>query len=531
MTHVRVAIVGAGFGGIGTAIRLKQQGIEDFVIFERAPAIGGTWRDNSYPGCTCDVPSNLYCFSFAPNPTWTRSFSPQAEIWDYLERCVTRYGLTPHLRLAHEVIGAQWLADQHRWQIDTNQGSYTADILVAAAGPLSEPAFPKLPGLESFQGSSFHSARWDHERDLTGQRVAVIGTGASAVQFIPQIADKVAQLTVFQRTAAWVLPRRDRALSRAEHRLYRCAPVAQRVTRNSIYWSREAFAMGFLHPRVMRLVEGLARKNLEKQVPDAELRAKLMPEFTLGCKRVLLSSEYLPALGKPNVDVVTEKIADVRPQGISTVDGRVYPADTLIFGTGFHVTETPIAERIRGRDGRSLAEVWQGSPKAYLGVTVAGFPNLFLLLGPNTGLGHTSVVVMIECQLQYLLSALRFLDWSGATAVEPRADAQAAFVAEMDRRMAPTVWLAGGCRSWYLDRTGRNSTIWPSFTFMYRHRLRRFDPGPYVVTKDRREAEQAGCPHARPGAPVGTGDGARGARTGSVVRPALGRRMGRKAEK
>jgi cation diffusion facilitator CzcD-associated flavoprotein CzcO len=474
MSHVRIAIIGAGFGGIGTAIRLRQRGVEDFLIFERADDLGGTWRDNGYPGCACDVPSNLYSFSFAPRATWTRSFSPQPEIWDYLRECADRFGLHPFLKLGHEVLTVRW---DGRWLLSTSRGEYTADVLVAATGPLSEPAIPDLPGLDSFDGTSFHSARWDHGHDLTGRRVAVVGTGASAAQFVPEIAPKVAALTVFQRTAPWVMPRADRALTRAERRLFQAVPAVQRLARWSVYWSREMAAVAFLRPRFMAVGQRIARRHLARQVPDPDLRARLTPSFTMGCKRILLSNDYLPALARDNVDVVTEKIREIRPQGIVTVDGREHPVDTIIFGTGFHVTDSPIAHRVYGRDGRSLADTWQGSPKAYLGVTVAGFPNLFLLLGPNTALGHTSVVFMLECQIRYLMSALSYLD--KAKTVEPRPEAQKQFVAEVDRRMRPTVWLSGGCASWYLDRTGRNSTLWPGFTWAYRRRLRQFDPEAY----------------------------------------------------
>jgi cation diffusion facilitator CzcD-associated flavoprotein CzcO len=483
MGHVRIAVIGAGFGGIGTAIRLRQRGIDDFLIFERADDLGGTWRDNSYPGCACDVPSNLYSFSFAPHPTWSRSFSPQPEIWDYLRACATRFDLHRRMKFGHDVRGARWDEASGRWLLDTTGGEYSADILVAAGGPLSEPAVPDLPGLATFAGTSFHSARWDHGHDLTGRRVAVIGTGASAVQFVPEIAPKVAALTVFQRTAPWVMPRRDRPLTDAERRLYRTVPAAQRLVRWSLYWAHEMQAVAFLRPRYMALGQRMARRHLERQVPDPDLRARLTPNFTMGCKRVLLSNDYLPALARDNVEVVTEKIAEVRPQGIATVDGAEYPADTIIFGTGFHVTDAPIAERVYGRDGRSLADCWQGSPKAYLGTTVAGFPNLFLLLGPNTGLGHTSVVFMLECQLTYLMSALSYLDGAGVARVEPRPEVQREFVTEVDRRMRPTVWMSGGCASWYLDQTGRNSTLWPGFTWAYRQRLRRFDPAAYVREK------------------------------------------------
>lgn len=483
--HHRVAIVGSGFGGLGTAIRLRQAGITDFVVLERADDLGGTWRDNSYPGCACDVPSHLYSFSFALNPEWSRSFSGQAEIWAYLRRCAERFGVLPHVRFGHEVTAASWDDSEQRWQVETVAGGYTADVLVAAAGPLSEPTTPALPGLDSFAGTTFHSARWDHGHDLTGRNVAVIGTGASAVQFVPEIQPQVGRLHLFQRTAPWVIGRGDRAFTRAEHALYRAVPVAQRIARGAIYLGQEASAIGFLRPRFSFAARLLALRHLRGAVPDPALRARLTPDYGIGCKRILRSDDYLPALTRPNVELVTDPIRTVTPHGIVTADGTEHAVDTIIFGTGFHVTDAPISDRVRGRGGRTLAETWQGSPEAYLGTTVAGFPNLFLLLGPSTGLGHTSVVYMIEAQLRYVLDALRHLDRTGAAAVEPRPEAQQAFRAEMDRRIRPTVWSVGGCSSWYIDGTGRNSVIWPGFATAFRHRLRRFDPRQHVTTPAR----------------------------------------------
>ncbi|GAA4707199.1 flavin-containing monooxygenase [Phytohabitans rumicis] len=477
--HFRIVVVGAGFGGLGTAIRLKQRGYDDFVVLDRGTDVGGTWRDNTYPGCSCDVPSHLYSYSFGLNPNWSRSFSPQAEIWDYLRRCVAEYGLDRHLRMEHEVTGAAW--EGGRWVIDTSRGAYSADVLVVAAGPLCEPSLPKLPGLEAFEGEVFHSARWNHEHDLAGRRVAVVGTGASAIQFVPAIAPDVRQLHLFQRTPPWVMPKADRPLTRAERGLFRAVPAAQRLARSGIYWAREAQGSGFLHPAVMRLGMLTARRHLRKQVPDPAMRAKLTPSYTLGCKRVLLSNNYYPALTRPNVEVVTDAIAEVRADAVVTADGTARTVDTIIFGTGFHVTDPPVAQLVRGRDGRTLAEAWQGSMRAYLGTTVAGFPNLFLLLGPNTGVGHTSVVFMMECQLAYLLSALEHLDRNGVAAIEPTPEAQRAYNSTVDRKMAGTVWMRGGCQSWYLDSTGRNSAIWPGYTWTYRLRTRRFDPSAYQV--------------------------------------------------
>jgi cation diffusion facilitator CzcD-associated flavoprotein CzcO len=504
--HLRVAIVGAGFGGLGTAIRLRQEGIDDFLVFERAADLGGTWWDNSYPGCACDVPSHLYSFSFAPSPAWSRSFSPQPEIWSYLRDCARRFGVLPHLRLGHEVRQARWDDGRQRWRVETPGGTWTADVLVAATGPLSEPKLPALPGLNGFQGTVFHSARWDHGQDLTGRQVAVVGTGASAVQFVPEIQPQVGRLRVFQRTAPWVLPRRDRALTGVERWLFRTVPASQRLARWSIYWAREGLTAGFLHPRMMRLPQLLARRHLRRAVADPALRARLTPDYTLGCKRVLLSNDYLPALTRPNVELVTAGIREVRPHGILTDDGVEHPADTIIFGTGFHATDPPVGELVRGRDGRTLAEAWEGSPKAFLGTTVAGFPNLFLLLGPNTGGGSTSVVLMIEAQVEYLLRVLVFMRAAGVAAVEPRPEAQQAYVAEVDTRMRPTVWSAGGCASWYMDRTGRVSAIWPGFATAYRRRTRGFDPNLHLTAPHRPPGGEPGNPEqVGPSAPAPAG--------------------------
>ena len=477
--RVRIAIIGAGFGGIGAAIRLKQQGYDDFVVFDRADEVGGTWRDNGYPGCSCDVPSALYSLSFAPNPDWSRNFSGQAEIWDYLRRCVADHDLGPRLRLGHDVSAANWDDATGTWLVDTSGGGYQADVLVAASGPLSEPKIPTLKGLETFAGEMFHSARWNHDLDLTGRRVAVIGTGASAIQFVPQIAPKVGRLLLFQRTPPWILPRRERALRGWERRLFHAVPAAQRAVRSAIYLNREMLATAFVHPAMMGLMQAMAKMHLRSTVKDPALREKLTPSYTMGCKRLLTSDNYYPALTRENVEVVTEPIAEVRPNAIVTGDGTVHEVDTIIFGTGFHATDLPIANLIRGRDGRSLADVWQGSMRAYHGTTVHGFPNLFMVLGPNTNLGHTSVLLMVEPQVNQLLGLLDHLDRSGGGAVEVTQQAQDRYVASIDRRMKGSVWLAGGCSSWYLDATGRNSSIWPGYTWSYRRQARRFDPAAY----------------------------------------------------
>jgi cation diffusion facilitator CzcD-associated flavoprotein CzcO len=485
--QVRVAIIGTGFGGLAAAIGLKRSGRHDFVLLERADALGGTWRDNSYPGCACDVPSHLYSFSFAPNPDWTRSFSPQPEIEAYLQRTAREYGVLPHVRFGAELLGARWDEAAQRWHLQTARGDLDAELLVLGTGGLSDPAVPAIPGLETFAGTTFHSATWDHEHDLRGERVAVIGTGASAIQFVPAIQPEVGHLTLFQRTAPWVLPRRDRAIGAAERRLYRRFPALQKAVRTAIYWGRESWVLGFaFDQRIMELAEKQAKALLAKQVPDAVLREKLTPHFRLGCKRVLLSNTYYPALTQPNVDVVTARIAEVRPHGVVTEDGTEHPADTIILGTGFRITDPPVAKRIVGREGATLKEHWaSGGIRALHGAMTSGFPNLFYLGGPNTGTGHTSVVFVLETQVAYLLDALRQLDARGLATFEPKPGVEAAYNNRVQRRLQKTVWNAGGCASWYLDENGRNTTLWPTFTFAFRTQLRRCDLSEYVTTARR----------------------------------------------
>ena len=464
------------------AVRLKQAGIDDFVILERAADVGGTWRDNTYPGCQCDVESNLYSFSFAPNPAWTRTYPLQAEIWDYLRLCAAKFGLMPHIRFRHEVQSATWDESGARWRIESSRGSFSADALVAAVGPLSEPAMPAIPGLDGFPGPCFHSAAWDHDIDLAGKRLAVVGTGASAIQFIPYIQALVARLHLYQRTPPWVLPHRDREVRGIAPTLYRSIPGLQRLLRFGVYWSRELFVLPFMKVRPNPAPEQLARRHLEKQVADPGLRARLTPSYAIGCKRILISNEYYPAIQQPNVELITEGIREVRGKSIVGADGSEREVDVIILATGFRVTEMPFARWVTGRDGTRLADRWSGSPAAYRGTAVAGFPNLYLLLGPNTGLGHTSVLVMLEAQLRYVMGCLRHLERSGMTTLEVRWEAEEAFNAEVQSRLRDTVWNSGGCRSWYLDSTGRNTTIWPGMTWPYVRLMRRFDPAAYRVS-------------------------------------------------
>lgn len=485
MRHTDVAIVGSGFGGLGAAIRLKQDGVDDFVILERASDVGGTWRDNTYPGCACDVESHLYSFSFALEPGWSCRFSRQPEIWRYLQRCAGRFGVLPHIRFHHEMRGASWDESERRWRIDTSQGPLTARLLVLASGPLSVPVVPDLPGVERFEGRAFHSAQWDHAFDLTGRGVAVIGTGASAAQFVPEIQKQVAALYLFQRTPAWVMPRPDGRIPEWRRRLYARFPPVQRAVRGLIYLYRELSIVLFRHPAMMRRAQRMALRHLHTSIADPALRAKLTPSYTMGCKRVLLSNDFYLALAQPNVEVITSGVAEVRARSIVAADGVERPVDAIIYGTGFRATDPPLAAHIRGRDGRTLSEIWGGSPRALGGTSVAGFPNFFILLGPNTGLGHNSVVYMTEAQLDHLIGAVRHMRERGLDAIEPTEEAQSGWVAAIDRRMRGTVWVAGGCSSWYLDRTGRNSAIWPDSSWSYYRRVARFRPEHYTTSPRR----------------------------------------------
>ena len=483
--HVHVAILGAGFSGLGMAIQLKKHGQHDFIVIEQASDIGGTWRDNTYPGCACDVPSHLYSFSFALNPDWSRSYSSQREIWQYLRHCARRFGIIPHIRWNHQLLNATWNDDEQCWHITTTQAEFTADFFILGNGPLSEPSLPSIPGIERFEGILFHSAQWNHDYDFTGKRVAVIGTGASAIQFVPRIQPLVERLTLFQRTAPWILPRPDHPISPWQRTMFRLMPLSQRLVRAIIYWRLELFAVGFVYqPHRMEEAMNIGRRHLARQVADPALRAKLTPQFILGCKRVLLSNDFYPAISQPNVEVVTGRIREVRAHSIITEDGSEYEIDALICGTGFHVTDAQLPSCIYGHGGQSLGESWQNGHQAYLGTTIAGFPNLFLMAGPNTGIGHTSLVFIIESQINYILDCLRATRRRKLQTVEVRPEIQQAFNTEMQQRMQKTVWTSG-CASWYLDARGKNTTLWPGFTFEFRRRTRHFDARNYNLAQQR----------------------------------------------
>jgi cyclohexanone monooxygenase len=482
--RVQVLVVGAGFAGLGAAIKLDEHGFSDFLVVDKGATVGGTWRDNTYPGAACDVPSQLYSFSFAPNPDWSRSFSPQPEIHAYLERTAEQAGVLDRFRFGVTVEDISWDEEDQVWEVATDAGTVTADFVLSGAGGLSEPKLPEIIGIDSFEGEVFHSARWNHDYDLAGKRVAVIGTGASSIQIVPEIAEQVAHLDVYQRTAPWVMPRKDRDYKPVERLAFRYLPFVQKAYRTGIYWGRECFVPGFtVNPKLAAPAEKLARKNIERGISDPALRAAVTPDFQIGCKRILISNTYYPALDRPDVELVTDGIREITATGIVTADGSTREVDAIIVATGFHTTEQPIAEHIKGRDGLTLADAWrEHGQAAYKGTTIAGFPNLFQIVGPNTGLGHSSMVFIIESQIAYIVSALQQIGQRELGTVEPTPEAQQAWNDDVQRRMQRTVWNTGGCASWYIDSHGRNTTLWPRTTFKFRELLSRFDLDQYVVT-------------------------------------------------
>lgn len=481
--HVRIAVVGAGFGGIGLAIKLREAGFEDLVILERAEDLGGTWRANTYPGCACDVPSQLYSYSFAPNPDWSRTYGRQVEILEYLRRVAADHDVVRHIRFGAELLDARWDEEHSRWRVETSRGALTADVLISAAGIFAEAKYPELPGLDRFAGNAFHSLHWDHDHDLTGERVAVIGTGASAVQFVPEIQPVVDRLLLFQRSAPWIVPRMDRRTLSLERTLLRRIPLAQKAIRGGWYAAIEGFGLiSLVDKRFRHPYEALGRLQLLRQVRDPALRKTLTPDYVIGCKRAIFSDAYLPALDQPNVEVITDGIAQVRPHSIVLRDGTEHAVDTIIFGTGF--TSIPSAyHRYVGRHGQSIADLYHHEPQSYLGAAVAGFPNFFCTLGPFGAAGNQSAVYMIESQIAYIVDAVKTMRDRGIDRIELRPEVQDDFLDEMDRRSADTVWLTGGCQSYYTTADGRNAGLYPNWSFEYRRRTRRFDSDSYEMSR------------------------------------------------
>lgn len=475
-----IAIVGAGFGGVGMAIRLKQAGFGNLTIFDRAAGVGGVWRDNTYPGAACDVPSPLYSYSFAPNQDWPNRYSEQPAILDYIEGCVERFGLGPHLRLNATVERAAFDEATGRWRLEVGGQVHEADVLIPACGQLSEPAYPSIDGIDRFAGEAFHSARWNHDIDLTGKRVAVVGTGASAIQFIPRIAPQVAQLTVYQRSAPYIMPRLQAHYSERHHKLFRALPLIQRAERLGWFAFGEIGTAGMVKGAwITAPFKKLCLRYLERQVADPQLRRILTPDYEFGCKRVLFSENYYEAVSRPNVEVIPEGVREVTASGlVSATSGVERDADVIIYGTGFRTKDFVAPMEVRGLGGRELNEAWAGGERAHLGLTVSGFPNMFLTYGPNTNLGAGSIIYMIESQASYVVDALQRLAARGGGYLDVREDALDAFDREVQERLSGTVWQTG-CESWYVDENGRNANNWPAQVVEYRRRTRQLDPADF----------------------------------------------------
>jgi len=471
---LRVLIIGAGFAGMGLAIQLQRAGISDFLLLEKASDLGGTWRDNRYPGAACDVPSHLYSFSFEPKTDWTRKFAPQTEIFAYQQHCADKYRLRPRIRFNTEVRHAQFDAEAGLWRVTCVDGAVlSAQALVSACGQLNRPLVPRIAGLDSFKGEAFHSAHWNAEYDLTGKRVAVIGTGASAIQFIPQIAPQVAQLHVFQRSAAYVLSKPDRAYRPWEIAVMRRLPWLQKIDRGLKYVQHEARVLAFtVVPKMMKAMQLRFHWHLHRSVADAALRQRLVPDYPMGCKRILISNDYFPALVRSNVEVVSEDIEAVTETGVRTADGRERAVDAIIYGTGFAATDFLAPMQITGLNGQDLNAAWKEGAEAYLGISVSGFPNLFILYGPNTNLGHNSIIYMLESQFAYVLGCIQQLAQQQLRYMDLKPTVQAEFNHSLQKAVDHSIWQQG-CNSWYKTASGKNTVNWPGFTFTYRHYTRR----------------------------------------------------------
>jgi cation diffusion facilitator CzcD-associated flavoprotein CzcO len=475
-------IVGAGFGGLAMGVKLRAAGFEDFLIIEKAEDVGGTWRDNTYPGCACDVPSHLYSLSFAQKADWSRVYPGQPELQAYVRGVADSLDLRRKIQFGTEMQAAAWDEASASWRVTTSAGVVKARVLVSAVGGLHVPAAPNLPGLETFKGAKFHSARWDHGVDLSGKRVAVVGTGASAIQFIPQIAPLAARLDVYQRTPAWVIPKPDRPFKPWETALLRLAPV-RAAFRRLLFRLHEQRVLSFLgDQQALALATRLALENLEKSVADPVLREKLTPKYQIGCKRVMLSNDYYPALQRKNVELITAGIAEVRANSIVDAGGVERPVDAIVFGTGFEVTTAYRHLRLTGVGGTSLADLWDTTGMAaYNGITVSGFPNYFMLMGPHTGLGHNSVVIMIEAQVGYIVDALQRMRAAQVAAIDVDETVQARFVAGLETRLQGTVWQDGGCSSWYKDAHGKVTAVWPGSAAAYVKAVRAADLRDYRI--------------------------------------------------
>ncbi|PJZ68101.1 4-hydroxyacetophenone monooxygenase [Leptospira perolatii] len=465
-------IIGSGFAGLCMGIRLKKAGIKSFVIFEKAESIGGTWRDNTYPGAACDVESHLYSFSFEPRSSWSRQFGPQKEILNYMNYCADKYGLRPYICTNSGVTGAYFDEITGLWEVATESGEkFKARTVVSGTGGLSRPVLPNIKGIDQFKGAKFHSARWDHEYDLKGKTVAVIGTGASAIQIVPAIAPTVSKLLLFQRTAPWILPKLDAKIAKPVRLLFKFVPPFRWVFRKLLYWMHEIGVVAFaIHPKIMKTFEKLGRRYIAKKIQDPILQKQVTPNFTIGCKRVLLSNDYYPALTRENVSLIPHGIVAVTKNGVIGSDNVEHKVDAIVFATGFQAAEATPPFEVKGKNQMDLADIWKNGPEAYLGTCVSGFPNFFMIVGPNTGLGHSSMILMIESQAQYILQCIRSLRKKNVKYLDVKQSAQDKFNREIHDRLAKSVWSTGGCVSWYNTQSGKNTTLWPGFTFEFKAR-------------------------------------------------------------
>lgn len=478
-----VIIIGAGFSGIGAGIRLIQEGINDFIILEKYQSLGGTWRDNTYPGCECDVPSALYSYSFAQNRNWSKVFAGQKEILNYTKKTARDFGVLPYIRFGINGYKIAWQEDGKYWLVFTEQGTYKANKVISCVGYLHEPILPEISGLENFNGAVFHSSRWNHELDLTDKRVAVIGTGASAIQFIPEIQSQVKELVAFQRTPQWILPKPDIKLNKIVQGIFHL-PFTLNIFRKSLYLGMETFGLGFRKPAILKRLQAVAKWHINRYIKDEELKKKVTPDYTMGCKRVLLSNHYYKAIAKENVKVVASGVERIEGNIVIASNGEQYEADVIILGTGFHVADVPIAQRVQGKSGKTMAEIWQGSPEAYRGTTITDFPNFFLVLGPNLAIGHNSAFIIIEAQLDYVIGALTEMRDKKLSRLEVNSQAQRKYNEKVQQDLQATVWNTGGCSSYYIDENGKNSIGFPWSTLKLRKMLADFDSQAYKLDKE-----------------------------------------------
>jgi cation diffusion facilitator CzcD-associated flavoprotein CzcO len=474
-----IVIIGTGFAGLGMAIKLIEQGQKDFIILERGGHVGGTWRDNTYPGAACDVPSVLYSFSFEQNPNWSRTFPSQSELYEYLNKVTDKYQLRPHIHFDEAMEQMVWDEDACTWTVSTPKGTYVADVVIAGTGSLAEAKLADIKGAESFTGDHFHSSQWNHQQSLEGKNVAVIGSGASAIQFVPEVAKQAARIDVYQRTPNWIIPRPDKAIGPKQQWLLANVRLYQQFKRLVTYLTNESRILGIvISPSFLTGFRFIAKRHLYKQVADPALRAAMLPNYAIGCKRILISNDWYPAICRDNVDLITNGIEEIRPSSIVTVDGTEREIDAIVWGTGFYATENPIAEKIVGIQGVKLSEAWANGEYAYKGTAVSGFPNLFFIVGPNITLGHTSMVLMIEAQVTYIRKAMQWKRNNGIKRIEVKEDSERAYNEKLQKRLGGSVW-ATDCNSWYKHKSGKITALWPDFTFRFRNLTKDFDQQHY----------------------------------------------------